>query len=54
MTRLLRLLFPRTCRRIENEGYEAAVIAIGQITQREKHQYNQKHPRESDGTFKKK
>lgn len=35
MTRLLRLLFPRTCRRIENEGYEAGVIALGRLTEKQ-------------------
>lgn len=50
---LLRKLFPRSCKRIENEGFEAAVIALGQIEQKQKQQFNQKHPRESGGRFKK-
>ena len=47
MTRLLRLLFPRTCRRIESEGWYAG-------RKYEINRRNQKHPRESDGMFKKK
>lgn len=47
MTRLLRLLFPRTCYRIESEGWYAG-------RKYEINRRNQKHPRESDGMFKKK
>ena len=51
MTRLLRLLFPRTCRRIENEGYEAGVIALGQLTEKQKRNFARRHPRDAEGRF---
>lgn len=51
MTRLLRILFPRTCRRIENEGYSAGVIALGRLTEKQKRNFARRHPRGRDGKF---
>lgn len=44
MTRLLRILFPRTCRRIFSEGWETGRCYQIKITQR-------RHPRDAEGRF---
>jgi len=51
MRHLLRFLFPRTCRRIENEGYEAGVIALGRLTEKQKRNFARRHPRDAEGRF---